>query len=62
MRTFLKVKENILEIHENIPVPEDYVTNQEVEKNILARRNTLRRGMSLHGLPADINLKYGQTV
>ena len=60
MRTFLKVKENILEIHENIP--EDYVTNQEVEKNILARRNTLRRGMSLHGLPADINLKYGQTV
>ena len=60
MRTFLKVKENILEIHENIP--EDYVTNQEVEKNILARRNTWRRGMSLHGLPADINLKYGQTV
>ena len=60
MRTFLKVKENILEIHENIP--EDYVTNQEVEKNILARRNTWRRGMGLHGLPADINLKYGQTV
>ena len=60
MRTFLKVKENILEIHENIP--EDYVTNQEVEKNILARRNIWRRGMSLHGLPADINLKYGQTV
>ena len=57
MRTFLKVKENILEIHENIP--EDYVTNQEVEKNILARRNIWRRGMSM---PADINLKYGQTV